>query len=226
MAASPLRDRVAATLSPDANIRRGAELELRHAEEQPGFLNALLDILDVEQAPEVRQGTVIILKNRVSKGWNPEEDHTSAKPITEEEKLALRQRLIPLLVSSPPQIKAQLIPTLQKILSHDFPNAWPEFVNHVIQLLSANDAAQVFAGVQCLLAICRVFRFKAGDNRTQFEDVVRATFPLLLNLGNRIVNEDSSDAGEIMRTIMKTYKHAIYVSHLVCTHTAGVLTDT
>jgi importin-7 len=119
---------------------------------------------------------------------------------------------VPLLVASPPQVRAQLIPTLHKILSYDFPSKWPEYLDHVIQLLSANDAGQVFAGVQCLLAICRVYRFKAGDNRGDFEKVVTVTFPLLLKIGNGVVGETSIDAGEILRTVMKAYKHAIYVS--------------
>jgi hypothetical protein len=62
------------------------------------------------------------------------------------------------------------------------------------------------------LAICRVYRFKAGDVRGDFDKVVSVTFPLLLNIGNRLAVETSIDAGEILRTVMKAYKHAIYVS--------------
>lgn len=152
------------------------------------------------------------LKNRITKGWSPAEDHTQAKPIPEEEKAAFRHRLVPILAASPPPVRAQLIPTLQKILSYDFPGKWPDFLDITIQLLSANDAGSVFAGVQCLLAICRVYRFKAGDVRGDFDKVVSVTFPLLLSIGNRLVVETSIDAGEILRTVMKAYKHAIYVS--------------
>jgi hypothetical protein len=81
-----------------------------------------------------------------------------------------------------------------------------------VQLLQQNDAPSVFAGVQCLLAICRVYRFKLAENRKDFDNVVMVTFPLLLNVGNRLVNETSIEAGEILRTVMKAYKHAIYVS--------------
>ena len=101
---------------------------------------------------------------------------------------------------------------MQKILSYDFPGKWPDFLDITIQLLSAHDVGSVFAGVQCLLAICRVYRFKAGDVRGDFDKVVSVTFPLLLNIGNRLAVETSIDAGEILRTVMKAYKHAIYVS--------------
>jgi hypothetical protein len=191
----------------------------------------LLNILEVEQDNAVRlsstfsllsnknghgrahtnhQTAVVYLKNRVSKGWNPSEDFTQAKPIPEEEKTSFRARLVPILAASPPQVRVQLIPTLQKILTHDFPTKWPDFLDITVQLLSANDAGQVFAGVQCLLAICKVYRFKVGEVRGDFEKVVQVTFPLLLSIGNRCVTEQSIEAGEIIRTVMKTYKHAIY----------------
>lgn len=159
---------------------------------------------------------VVYLKNRITKGWAPAEDHTQAKPIPEEEKASFRHRLVPVLAASTPQVRAQLIPTLQKILSYDFPTKWPDFLDVTIQLLSANDAGSVFAGVQCLLAICRVYRFKVGEIRGDFDKVVSVTFPLLLSIGNRLVTEESIEAGEIMRTVMKTYKHAIYVSFGDC----------
>jgi hypothetical protein len=77
-------------------------------------------------------------------------------------------------------------------------------------LLQTNDVNSVFAGVQCILIICKVYRFKGVDSRAEFEKVVELTFPLLLNIGNSSVNDNSLEAGEILRTILKSYKHAIY----------------
>jgi len=57
-----------------------------------------------------------------------------------------------------------------------------------------------------------VYRFKAGENRVEFDKIVAVTFPQLLNIGTRIVNETSLEAGEMLRTVLKAYKHAIYVS--------------
>lgn len=36
------------------------------------------------------------------------------------------------------------------------------------------------------------------------------SFPQLLNIGNRLVGEESLEAGEMLRTVLKVYKHAIY----------------
>lgn len=158
-----------------------------------------------------RVQAVVYLKNRVSKGWCPAEEFSQAKPISDEEKQSFRNRLVPLLVASQPPVRAQLIPTLQKILAYDFPQKWPNFLEITIQLLNTGDIASVFAGVQCLLAICKIYRFKSGENRADFDRIVAMSFPQLLNLGNQLANETSMEAGEILRTVLKVYKHAIYV---------------
>ncbi|KAK7530338.1 armadillo-type protein [Phyllosticta citribraziliensis] len=207
-----LRSRIAATLESNADARRQAEIDLKYAEDQPGFPDALLDILEAEQEAGVRLSTVVYLKNRITKGWSVSEEYsqTNAKPIPEDEKANFRKRLVPVLATSAPPIRAQLIPTLQKILSYDFPSKWPEFLDITQQLLNAGDANSVFAGIQCLLAICRIYRFKATEDRQEFDGIVQVTFPQLLNIGTRLVGETSLEAGEMLRTILKVYKHAIY----------------
>lgn len=49
-----LRDRIQATLDANAAVRQQAELDLKHAEEKPGFTGGLLDILEQEQHNAVR----------------------------------------------------------------------------------------------------------------------------------------------------------------------------
>ncbi|KAI9820323.1 MAG: hypothetical protein M1827_005945 [Pycnora praestabilis] len=153
---------------------------------------------------------VVYLKNRVTKGWSPGEEFPIHKAIAEDEKVAFRNRLLPILATSPQQIRSQLIPILQKILHYDFPEKWPNFMDITIQLLNASDANSVFAGLHCLLAICRVYRFKAGENRGDFDRIVQVSFPQLLNIGTRLKGETSLEAGEMLRIVLKAFKHAIY----------------
>ena len=104
-----------------------------------------------------------------------------------------------------------MIPVLQTILHTDYPDQWPDILNITGQLLGAQDVNQVYAGLQCILGICRVYRFKSSENRTDFENhVVAGAFPQLLAMGNKLVQEDSIEAGEMLRAIMKAFKHAIY----------------
>ena len=155
---------------------------------------------------------VVYLKNRVTRGWAPAEEYPTHKKIPDEEKLPFRNRLLPVLASSPPQIRTQLIPILQKILQYDFPAKWPDFMDITVRSLSTNDANSMFAGLQCMLAICRVYRFKSGENRDDFNQIVQASFPQLLRIGTGLLAETSLEAGEMLRVIVKAYKHAIYVS--------------
>lgn len=147
----------------------------------------------------------------MTRGWKPSEETAQNKAIPEDEKARFRERLLPVLASSPPQIRQQLVPVLQKILHFDFPEKWPSFINITVNLLNTNDASSIFAGLQCLLAICRVFRFKSGENRADFDKIVEATFPRLLVIGQGLVNEMSEDAGEMLHIVLKAYKHATFV---------------
>ena len=162
---------------------------------------------------------VVYLKNRITRGWESNELSPHNKVISEDEKARFRERLLPVLSSSPAQIRHQLVPILQKILHYDFPKRWPAFVNITVQLLNTNDAASIFAGLQCLLAICRVFRFKSGENRADFDKIVEATFPRLLVIGQGLVNEMSEDAGEMLHIVLKAYKHATFVCSQRCNRT-------
>lgn len=153
---------------------------------------------------------VVYLKNRVVHAWNPSDEYPVSKRIPDATKESFRQRLIPLLASTPPNIRSQLVATLQTILHSDFPEKWPGIFDITVQLLGAQNAGSVYAGLQCILGICRVYRFKTGGDRADFEKIVSLCFPQLLDMGNRLVNEESIEAGEMLRAIMKSAKHAIY----------------
>lgn len=210
MDVAALRDRIQSTLDTNADTRRQAEIDLKYAENQPGFINALLDILQAEQNNAVQLSAGVYLKNRITRGWAPVEDSPLRKPVPEEERPLVRERLIPVLASSPPNVRAQLVPILQKILQHDFPERWPGFLDLTLRLLGTNDANSVYAGLQCMLAICRVYRFKTEENRTDFNQIVEHSFPQLLNIGMKLIDEESLEAAEMLRIIVKSYKHAIY----------------
>ena len=122
----------------------------------------------------------------------------------------MRPRIVSSLSSTPPNIRAQLVVALQKVLHVDFPSNWPDFIDITIKLLNASDVPSVFAGLQCLLAICKTYRFKMGESRNEFDQIVGAVFPQLLSICNSLINETSLEAGEMLRIALKSYKHAIY----------------
>ena len=80
-----------------------------------------------------------------------------------------------------------------------------------MQLLSTNDTNAVFAGLHCMLAICRMYRFKGGETRDDFNRIVAASFPRLLDIARELVLSTDMEAWEGLHIIMKTFKHTIYV---------------
>ncbi|ATY62949.1 nonsense-mediated mRNA decay (Nmd5) [Cordyceps militaris] len=213
MDTAAIRGLLAASLLPDADNRRHAELQLKQIEEEVGFLVCLLDILEAEQDASVRLSTIIYLKNRVNRSWYTTEPVAAGKLIPDEEKDRIRDRLVPLLATSEPLVRQQLIPVIQRVLQADFPNRWPSFMNFTSELLNTNNTSSVLAGLQCLLAICRAFRFKStnSEDRQHFDGIVDASFPRLLAICNELVNQESDEAGEMLHLALKTYKHATWL---------------
>lgn len=154
---------------------------------------------------------VVYLKNRASRGWTTSDDFPQNKPIPQDEKANLRNEILSLLATSTSQIRLQLIPMLQKILNNDFPTKWPNYFERTTQLLNTNDAGSVYAGLQCMVALCRLYRFKSGETRTDFNQIVEAAFPRLLDIANGLVHERSLEAWEMLHIIMKAFKQTIYV---------------
>ncbi|KAL1884211.1 hypothetical protein VTK73DRAFT_5347 [Phialemonium thermophilum] len=214
MDAAAIRSCIIATLDTDADVRRRAELQLKQAEGHPGFTDVLLDILQAEQDENLRLSTVIYFKNLVNRAWQRAEPAPNEHTIPEDEKSRARDRLLPILASSQPLIRHQLIPVIQRILHYDFPDRWPSFLDFTLQLLNTNSPSSVLAGLQCLLAICRSYRYKSGDgenSRSQFDKIVEASFPRLLEICNELVNQESDEAGEMLHISLKAYKHATWL---------------
>ncbi|KAJ4394935.1 Nonsense-mediated mRNA decay protein 5 [Neurospora sp. IMI 360204] len=218
MDANAIRSCIVATLDADADLRRRAELQLKQAEQQVGFTDVLLDLLQTEQDVNLKLSTVIYLKNRVNRAWQRSDDYPQEAVLDEDAKARFRDRLLPILASSETLVRHQLVPILQRILHFDFPERWPTFMDYTVQLLNTNSAPSVLAGLQCLLAICRSFRYKMSDtdNRAQFEKIVEVSFPRLLAVCDELVNQDSEEAGEMLHIALKAYKHTAWLELPAC----------
>ena len=162
---------------------------------------------------ELTGTAVVYLKNRASRGWTTSDELPHNKKIPQDEKANLRNEILSLLATSTSQIRLQLIPMLQKILNTDFPTQWPSYFDRTMQLLNTNEANSVYAGLQCMVALCRLYRFKSGETRTDFNQIVDASFPRLLEIANGLVQERSLEAWEMLHIIMKAFKQTIYVGY-------------
>ncbi|PFH56452.1 hypothetical protein XA68_16482 [Ophiocordyceps unilateralis] len=218
MDSAAVRGLLVAILDADADNRRRAELQLKQVEEHAGFMDCLFQILQAEHEASVRLSTVIYIKNRVTRSWFPSEQFANDKPIPEDEKARIRDMLVPILASSDGPVQQQLVPVLQRILQCDFPARWPRFVDFTMELLNTNSPRSVHAGLLCLLALCRAFRYKSSDthDRLQFDTIVETSFSRLLVICNELVTQESDEAGEMLHLALKAYKHATWIELSPC----------
>ncbi|KAH7358612.1 importin-7 [Plectosphaerella cucumerina] len=176
-------------------------------------MDVLLNILEAEQDQSARLSTVIYIKNRVNRSWAKTDQYANENLIPEDEKARFRDRLLPVMAASQGLVRQQIIPVLQRILHFDFPDKWPNFMDYTMQLLNTNDAPSVLAGLQCLLAICRAWRFRAPQSevRVHFDKIIELSFPRLLAICNELVAQESDEAGEMLHLALKAYKHATWL---------------
>jgi hypothetical protein len=84
-------------MHPDHATRTQVEQQLKTFETNPGFLQALLTILQtLESDRNVRQAAAIYFKNRIQQGWDP----SRKSPIHNQEKQSVRDQILSVLVSS------------------------------------------------------------------------------------------------------------------------------
>lgn len=108
-----------------------------------------------------RQAASVYLKNRVHKSYyiDPSRQRPDQIAIPESDRTALKANIFPLIIAEASKsISVQLANTLRSIISHDFPEKWPELANNVKSLLGSSNVREVVAGCTALLEITKIYR--------------------------------------------------------------------
>ncbi|KAJ7740236.1 armadillo-type protein [Mycena maculata] len=206
----------AATLSPDPNARKAAELQIRKVAHETGLIAALLQIIGADNIDlATRQACSVWLKNRVHGTYTL--DATTRRPdqalVATSDREALRNSLLPLLAGSPSRaITVQLASALKTVVAHDFPERWPGLIDAIKALLTSGDIRHVHAGCVAALEAVRAFRFR--QKADILPSLVAALFPTLVGIGTQMLQTPPSAAQEIptmLHLILKTYKTSIVV---------------
>ena len=174
-----LRQILSQSLSPDATTRQNAERALLTAQSSPGHALAVLRVVSAgdnnnataaaaELLP-VRQAAAVHFKNMVKKGWAPDTDdghHSSGggkqqHMIPESDRNLIKDNLVTLMCTVPPQLQSQCSESIALIASTDFPSRWDNLLTDLIAkfgdgnwdvvngvLLTANSILKRFRYVQ------------------------------------------------------------------------------
>lgn len=103
----------------------------------------------------------MFLKNRLSRSYHidPSEPKPDQSPIPPSDRLAIKQHIIPLLISAPSRlIRVQLTACIKTLVTNDFPEQWPELLDTVVNLLQSDDLATVYGALLVNLEIFKSYR--------------------------------------------------------------------
>ncbi|KAF8327473.1 armadillo-type protein [Cantharellus anzutake] len=204
----------ATSLSPDPNVRKAGEIEIRRIGGQEGALTALMQVIGNQHVDiAVRQATSVFLKNRIIRAWyiDPDIPKPDTAPIADSDRVFVKQNILSLLVaaqSRPSQV--QLAAAFKAILTHDFPDKWPGIVDDVLALLQSGNSASVYGACIALLEVIRSTRFRT--DRKIMHGIVEKTFPTLVQVGTEIGNHFTPENAEGMHIILKSYKASTQTS--------------
>jgi len=112
------------TLSPDIETRRNAEKSLESVEGNRNYPVLLLKLMEKQDAAaHVRTSSAVTFKNYVKRNWRQEEGFPDK--IHQEDRDAIKQYIVGLMLESPEQVQKQLSDAISIIGREDFPKKWP-----------------------------------------------------------------------------------------------------
>ncbi|ETW81490.1 hypothetical protein HETIRDRAFT_125032 [Heterobasidion irregulare TC 32-1] len=209
----------ATTLNPNPNVHKAAELEIRRISGQEGMPAALLQIIGSDNVDlATRQACSVFLKNRVANSYalDPARTHPDNRnPIAPSDRAALKLSVLPLLSESPSRaITVQLASTLKTLVSHDFPDRWPELMSSVKQMLASTNIRELGAGCIVVLEMIRAFRYRQRSD--VLPQIVAELFPTLVNIATQLLSSPPAGAEQeipaILHVILKTYRSSIILN--------------
>ncbi|CAI7733044.1 unnamed protein product [Closterium sp. NIES-53] len=148
------------TLAPDPEPRKQAENFLKTASGQPGFGITVLALIATPGVEEqVLQPAAVNFKNFVKYHWAPSEhDPLGHVPIQDDEKAKIKEHIVPLMLSAPPKIQAQISEALSIISTHDFPAKWENLLPELVSKLPSTDYGVLLGILETANSIFKRFR--------------------------------------------------------------------
>ena len=132
-----LRQILSQSLSPDAPTRQNAERALLTAQSSQGHALAVLRVVSTSTGNNndlpIRQAAAVHFKNMVKKGWAPD-DEADAKQYTipDSDRTLIKDNLVSLMCTVPPQLQSQCSESIALIAASDFPTKWDNLLTDLI----------------------------------------------------------------------------------------------
>lgn len=133
-----LSDYLQHTLSPDVNIRRPAEKFLESVEVNQNYPVLLLHLVDKQDVHlTIRVAGAVAFKNYIKRNWKVDDD--AGDRIHAQDREAIKQLIVNLMLHSPEAIQKQLSDAVSIVGRHDFPNKWPDLISQMVEKFATGD---------------------------------------------------------------------------------------
>lgn len=156
-----LRTVIADTLSPYADTRTAAEARLSEGQKSQGYPLELLKLVASAECEDViRQAAAVNFKNAIKKGWDTNrEDGNDGIVISTEDRNMIKNHLVQLMCTVPPQIQSQLSESISLIAEVDYPDHWQNLLPELVQQFNSNDPTILIGVLTTANSIFKGFRY-------------------------------------------------------------------
>lgn len=167
----------------DPRLQKSAEDNLRQLEASPNFLLNLIQLIKSDNVDAaVRFGAVIYFKNFIKRNWHIMPTEADCK-IGGNERIAIKNEIIPLLCSLPSNLQIQLGDCVSAIAESDFPEQWPEIIPTIRDKLTDSDPKTNISILQIAHSIFKRYRSTGGTS-----DIVREIMYVLEEFAPSFLN--------------------------------------
>eukprot|EP01103_Thecamoeba_quadrilineata_P016885 TRINITY_DN5793_c0_g1_i2.p1 TRINITY_DN5793_c0_g1~~TRINITY_DN5793_c0_g1_i2.p1 ORF type:complete len:721 (-),score=154.85 TRINITY_DN5793_c0_g1_i2:794-2899(-) len=124
---------------PSSSVCQASMEQLKNLEKTPGFCSILYAIIASKETEfNSRLLSAIYFKNCIDKYWR---ERVDSQGVSAEEKIYLRENILPLLLNEEsPQISLQLSLLISKIARIDHPQAWPQLLDRLVEIIRTNQS--------------------------------------------------------------------------------------
>ncbi|XP_042907797.1 importin-11 [Parasteatoda tepidariorum] len=193
--------------SQNAELLKDAEIQLKSWETERGFYSILLNIAcDINLHVNIRWLSALCIKNGVDRYWRK----TAPNSIENEERIAIKQKLLMCLNEQVNQIALQFAVIISKIARFDFPKEWAELFP---TLLNSTQSVNKLEQQRALLTMQHVIKALSskrltGDRRIFYQltsTIFSNIFHQWINYSKLFLQEVNGDALQVRELLDNSF---------------------
>jgi len=185
------------TMSPDREVRKGAEEFLRSVEGQQGYPILLLTLLNKENVDiSIKIAASITFKNFIKRNWKVDEDVGDRVHASDRD--TIKTHVVNLMLTSPAAIQKQLSNSIAIIGQHDFPDKWQTLIPEMVSKFQTGDFHVINGVLQTAFSIFEKYSYEMKSQKLWTEikfvlDSFSQPFTVLLEETMALASKHAAD---------------------------------